>query len=142
MSRWKDDNLLDLALALARVSLDGIAARATDPVAAAAKKARAILDAGIAEEEARTDRKVREKEEASPAWDAREEEEARADREACEEEEAQANREARQEAADEEAQLDEEARRAGWRTDEEKAQEAHWKRIAEFGGWDHGKGAP
>ncbi len=130
MRSRKGDGPLDLALALARVSLDGIAARATDPVAAAAKKARAILDAGIAEEEART------------GWRAREEEEARADREAREEEEAQADCEARQEAADEETILDQQAREAGWKTDEEKAQEAHWKRIAEFGGWDHGKGAP
>ncbi|MCY4573617.1 MAG: hypothetical protein OXF01_12540 [Gemmatimonadetes bacterium] len=104
----KVDNPLDLALALALVSLDAIAARSTDPVAAAARKAKAILDAGIA----------------------------------AEEEEARADWEARREAAEEEARLDQQARDAGWKTEEEEAQEAHWKKIAEFGGWDHGKGAP
>ena len=122
MSPWQGHNPLDLALALALVSLDAIEARATDPVAAAAKKARAILDAGIAaEEEARAD------------WEAREE---------AAEEEARLDQEAGEETAAEEALLNEEARAAGWKPEEEEAQEAHWKKIAEFGGWDHGKGAP
>ena len=125
MRPQKGDNLLSLSLAVARLSLDTIAAHATDPVAAAAKKAKTVLDTAIAAEQ----------EEAGANWEAREEEEEAARQEAAEEE-------ARQEAADEEAILDYQAREAGWKPDEEQAREAHWRRIAEFGGWDHGKGAP
>lgn len=125
MRPQKGDNLLDLALAVTRLSLDTIAVHATGPVAAAAKKARTVLDTAITAEQ----------EEARANWEAREEEEAAARQEAAEEE-------ARQEAAEGEAILDHQAREAGWKPDEEQAQEAYWRRITEFGGWDHGKGAP